>query len=301
MIKNEISKCSYGEQGEYNKKNSILLFMHIPKTGGTTLFDVLGRKYKKEQTLVLNTFRYKHELEEKVMNNSKYIENNIELIRGHFYYGIHEHINRKCIYFTLLRNPLERLVSLYQYLKNHELPEIAGVIREKNLSFDEYITSKQQYVKFNMQTKIIAGINEDRPINKNDYDLSINNIENNICFAGTIEMYDESLMLLFNKLRMSNPYYIKKNISNDNIVISKKTIEYIDENEKYDIMLHKHVQNKLLRELNINGKMHGKIARFKIVNKVYGQIMPTIFRVRKIFIRIVSLEYAFKILRRMRK
>ena len=48
---------------------------------------------------------------EKFLESAK--ENRHLIYYGHFYYGVHQHIPRDCIYFTTVRDPVERVLSCY--------------------------------------------------------------------------------------------------------------------------------------------------------------------------------------------
>src|SRR5690625_6291801 len=99
--------------------------MHIPKTGGTTLSSIIQNQYNKNVVLT-----------EHVDMKIKEIEKSNSLM-GHFYFGIHHEFSKPCTYITMMRDPIELIISLYFYIKKTELhPDHTTV---NKMSLDEFI------------------------------------------------------------------------------------------------------------------------------------------------------------------
>jgi len=111
----------------FNIKEKKFIYIHIPKTGGSSLQHIFNN-YKNN----VNTF----------IGNK---------IKGHitFYQTVENLINHNLtpssyIYLTLIRNPWDRMISLYFYIKqypviNHGMGELQNKILKKTMSFYDFI------------------------------------------------------------------------------------------------------------------------------------------------------------------
>lgn len=96
-----------------------LLFMHIPKMGGSTLLGMIFSHFPEKAI-----FKIGKNIEKlNILKNMPYRERSqIRCITGHFYYGIHKFIQGYPTYMTFLRDPLEQMVSFHFYsYKNSDL------------------------------------------------------------------------------------------------------------------------------------------------------------------------------------
>jgi hypothetical protein len=102
-----------------------LVSIHIPKTGGMSLREVLLREACGRPTFwivdpVKDTAWLRSIPEE---DRERWV-----LVEGHMYYGVHEWLPRPCVYMTMLRDPVERVLSLYSHIRersDHHLHEAA--------------------------------------------------------------------------------------------------------------------------------------------------------------------------------
>jgi hypothetical protein len=100
---------------EINQKYH-LIFIHQPKCGGSTLKGVFKRNLKSNQIFEFNK-PYKQQIEEFKAQQPDNI-NHIRLLQGHFGYGLHKYLPYTSYYVSILRDPIERVTSHYNYGAN---------------------------------------------------------------------------------------------------------------------------------------------------------------------------------------
>src|SRR4026208_439750 len=90
----------------------VLCFLHIPKTAGLSLTDFIKSQFapfESNSTTDLSDF-IKTPQEE----IAKY-----KFIAGHFPYNVSNFVQRKLVYITVLRDPVERTVSHYAHIRRN--------------------------------------------------------------------------------------------------------------------------------------------------------------------------------------
>jgi len=114
------------------KNNYLYILLHIPKTAGTTLGAHIKNNFLKDEVLLLyftqpyfNVITQREEFFESQDDIDLYLrslslkqKNKLKVIYGHeVYYGIDRHFEKSARYLTILRDPLERTYSAYNFCK----------------------------------------------------------------------------------------------------------------------------------------------------------------------------------------
>ena len=122
----------------------IPLFMHIPKASGSALSDWMYATFRSDapradEFLVEGGIYYypsgyvdSMPVQSHARIRCNLSNRNLRAVLGHFMYGIHKYIAKPSAYVTVLREPVDRLVSLYYFHK---------LVQDKDGSFDGIILS----------------------------------------------------------------------------------------------------------------------------------------------------------------
>ncbi|NIQ81016.1 MAG: sulfotransferase family 2 domain-containing protein, partial [Anaerolineae bacterium] len=108
----------------------ICIFLHIPRTGGTTIRLVAEANLPEGQILPIYGPDIEHP-EQALQRLHEPTRRALKMIRGHISFGIHRHLPwAECYYFTLVRNPMERVWSLWNYAYRHKTHHLYQALRE---------------------------------------------------------------------------------------------------------------------------------------------------------------------------
>ncbi|KXS41809.1 MULTISPECIES: sulfotransferase family 2 domain-containing protein [unclassified Candidatus Frackibacter] len=235
--------------------NKLLIFLHIPKTGGVTLRRIIDKQYSLDEV---------HEgSEQGMINRLKRDEDKLKCIQGHMKFGIHTHCSKPYTYITMLREPIERVISVYYFIRRR--PQNKWYDDVKNISLKEFVSKDEFWQNnTNIQTFLLAGGERPNKItdlfNLNNLSQAKKNLNKYFSVVGITEMFDESLVLMKQELGWDDISYTRKNVSKNRLAkgeVEKEIIEIIRERNRLDIELYEYVKINLIKRiesLNVKDK-----------------------------------------------
>src|ERR1700682_530692 len=135
-------------------ENETLIFLHIPKVGGVTLSKILERHYSPAQTLNFDAGDNQHERFEEIPASQRARS---RLIKGHLFFGLHCFIDGPSVYITLLRKPVERVLSFYRYARSDRNHYLHDLVMTEGLDLKRSVNEDLNLELCNEQTRMLAG------------------------------------------------------------------------------------------------------------------------------------------------
>lgn len=221
---------------------SNLIFLHIPKCGGSTFHEILKREYRNEKIYSID-FKNGKLTTNDFLNLRQSERDKIKLLRGHMHFGLHNYFQKSFQYVTFLRNPIDRVISYYKYArkyKNHELHSFAI-----SRSLSEFAIDINPYIN-NAALFHLSGL----PIQTSPeimFDKALENCKKFFPVIGILEKFDESLIRMQKEFGWDLPYYKKYNSTRKmNLKINSADIEVVEklnqeEIKFYNIFLQNHI------------------------------------------------------------
>jgi len=139
------------------KNQPCLLFLHLPKTGGISLRSVIFSNYPPsviyqiEPSSPVRSIRYLKSLPKKDLAR-------LRVITGHTLWGVHGILPQSFVYLTMLREPVERVLSLYSYVRSSPTHRLYKEANALDISLQDFLRwDKVRHEVENQQTKLLAG------------------------------------------------------------------------------------------------------------------------------------------------
>lgn len=258
--------------------NKQLIFLHLPKNAGTTLYQVLDRFYGPQNIFTVSWQGETGNID-KLYALNETDKDKIKLLRGHFDYGIHEKLNKEVEYFTFLRKSEDRMQSFYSYVKRRPENRLYKTIHKNNMSFESFILLNDKDGN-NGQIRKLSGLDTDETTM---LETTKKNIEKHFPVVGLQEYFDESLLVLAHKYNWSLPFYIKQNVSKKKTRIAQKDKILIQQNNKGDIELYQFIESRLKKQMGEIPFFKLKLFRLKLTNLIISNsIALRVFKTRKL-------------------
>lgn len=252
-----------------------LVFLHIPKTAGSTFHTILGERYSATVTKNLFGSRYEDLEIKNFIELTDTHKSKIKLLKGHMPFGLHKYLPGTSKYISILRDPIERVISQYYYIKANTRNPLHEQVVGGNMTISEIVSSGISVGLNNGQCRFLNGDISEYAFNQCN-EMMLKNVKENITkhylWLGITERFDESLLVLANKIGWKKtPYYFRQNTSKTRVkkaATADEDILAIKEFNQLDIALYDFANNILDKEIKkINGFTE-QLAQFKQKNAI---------------------------------
>ncbi|MEH7237276.1 sulfotransferase family 2 domain-containing protein [Bacillus sp. JJ1562] len=246
---------------DFNEQaKELLIFSHIPKTAGSTMRQILKKQYEKKKII---PFRKIEELDEQQLAQA-------EAVYGHIRFGAHKYFSQPFTYITMLRDPVERIISNYYFSQRR--PSNRMHESAKSLDFLGFVKQEIEANNpslHNHQTRFVSGAKNP------DLELAKQNIHEHYAVVGLSEMFDESVFLMKTFLGWDDIFYTKTNVTKNRpkqFDLPHEAIAILKEYNQLDYELYhyaKEVLNDNLKALDSESKK--ELKRYKKQGLIFGE------------------------------
>ena len=255
-------------------------FLHIPKTAGLTLLYILNQLYPLARIhFHIGEVGYIKQFIEK----DAVTRNSYDVIPGHLLFGVHKYIDRKVVYFTMLREPIVRTVSEYYFILRKKPNFTGDYIIENKIGLKEYVLTKchgyNTYLD-NCQVQYLAGTaaKAGERVTKSMLELAKKNLRESMAVVGIQEQFDESMLILKKKFGWTmDPFYLKQNSAKSNPKLSEideDTMKVLIENNQYDIELYNYAMELFAEHKKEYGEnLKRDVNEFRYFNNIYQGLL----------------------------
>ena len=262
------------------EKDAALIFLHIPKTGGSTVYKILEHYYSTAETATLDTpgvARFK--------TLSPAQRERYRLIQGHLHFGLHRFVPRASTYVTFLRRPIDRVLSFYRYARSTPDHYLYPLLTNERLDLKTLLVRKVTSELFNDQTRFLAGDeweNQEREVTRYALERAKANLRNHFRVVGLLEEFDASLLLLYQAFGWPSRFYARENVTKekpDNKSLDLETRKLVEDANSLDIELYEHARTLFEEQCCAAGEpFNANLRQFRQLNQAYARPVPRFVR-----------------------
>ena len=254
-----------------------IIYIHIPKTGGSTLQGIINRTYRKSGRYKVANNREALAIDEL----DSFAKDKIKLIQGHMCFGLHEKFNDPdaCTYITMLRDPVRRVISNYYFILTRKTHYLYDEIVSNNYTLKDYVESGIVANAENAQIRLLSN-NIDVPHNECTREMleqAKSNLDNYFSVVGINEMYDETVLFLQDEFGWKFPYYSRLNVTGHGVKqsdLDEETLAAIRQYNALDIELYEYVKSNFKKRVEEAGEpFQQRLKKYKRRNKSFVKLV----------------------------
>ena len=134
-----------------------VIFLHLPKTAGTTLNRLIEWEYPLSQMYSIDPVLFEWSAAH-LRRLPKRRLGKTRMFKGHMLFGLHEVLPQPATYITVLRDPVERVLSAFYYMRTYKLHPLYWNVRREKWTIEEFVESAQRAIMSNAKSSLERSI-----------------------------------------------------------------------------------------------------------------------------------------------
>ncbi|MCP5094371.1 MAG: sulfotransferase family 2 domain-containing protein [Chloroflexi bacterium] len=252
-----------------------VIFLHIPKTAGTTLHRIIKRQYPEKAIFSITADVGGSLSQLDALSESEKLD--IQMLKGHMDFGLHQRLPNPSRYFTIFREPIDRVVSYYYHILRSPNHPFHPQITENNLSLRDCLEQGFDPSMENYQTRMLAGVWGSLAFGECTEETlatAKTNLREWFEVVGLTERFDETLLLLKQAFGWHNITYKRENVARNRPGIRKidaETMALLQAANQLDKELYVYAQSLFEQQVAAQGAAFIQAQRWLVwQNKVVG-------------------------------
>jgi hypothetical protein len=234
-----------------------LVFIHIPKAAGTSLREVIARQYPRVVQLATDAPIVLSEQERQ----------SVRVLVGHVPYDAHAQLTAPVDVITMLRDPVERIISLYYYMQRRPAHPFRHLVHGRSL--EQFAASGWEQVRDDQMRRISGG-------REPSLDAAKHNLMHGMRVFGIAERFDESLLLMQRTLGWGHVLHHNLNVTADRPAVAdipRRAIAEIERANPLDLELYAWASTEFAHRLARQDEAFARsLRRLRRWNPIYSAI-----------------------------
>jgi hypothetical protein len=196
-------------------EQKVVIFLHVPKASGTTLSTIVERQYT--PAAVRRTDPDHRAFRARLQAQSDAEKADIQCVLGHMVFGLHRYLPRPAVYITMLRDPVDRLISHYAYVLRTPEHYLHREVVSRRLTLAEYADSGLTSELNDGQVRLLSGWDDAEEIPcgrvpRAMLEAAKENLRRHFAAFGVTERFDATLLLFRQRLGWRHVYHVPHNV-----------------------------------------------------------------------------------------
>lgn len=262
-----------------------LIFLHIPKAAGSTFNSIARMQYRKDHIKDFAANKIVTEIREfGEMTTEK--RDSFRIFLGHVPFGLHRHLGAEAGYASVVRDPVERLISDYNYILRTPSHSAYRRFHSESTTIEQFVDERLHSGIINLQTLWISGAISpetadlrERAWNETDAELldrAKRNIDERFFAIAPIEEFDAFVLVLAQLFRWRfAAFAVQNRAARREPALDPTLRRRIEEASYADRALYDYVSERFARqkaELGISARdirnLHRRNAVFTRLNRL---------------------------------
>lgn len=266
-------------------KEKTLIFLHMYKTAGTTMNEIIRRHLPQDAV-----FYFPEGSPQVIQEHTNLLKGlpqedrlRIRCIWGAPFFGLDKYLPQPSTYVTLLRDPVERVISEYYHQEIFRGPD-GSELPSQNVSLEDYVRNGMM-LAWNGQVRYLKGAPEGSwpnygpvSVSHDDLEIAKANLREHF-IIGLTERFDESLILLKRAFgwRTIDIVYRKQRVGRKRPPkdeISNETVKLIEAHNQLDIQLYEFAKQMFEERISQqDSSFKREVQILRLLNKFPGEII----------------------------
>ncbi|HSM54759.1 MAG TPA: sulfotransferase family 2 domain-containing protein [Candidatus Sulfomarinibacteraceae bacterium] len=264
---------------------SVLIFLHILKAGGTTLNNIVESNYEPRHTYATSATGYHPDGNmDDFFELSQEQREQIRLLNGHLGFGIHEHLPNRAVYITMLREPVGRVISQFNFERRLPTSPLYSHLRSGEMDVEGFVRYHAEAGEMdNLQTRMISGNWHKRgfgPCTPEMLETAKRNLREHFAVVGLTSHFDASYLLLRRYFGWPFTLYHKVNVSKNRVrreALSPDALETIRDYNRFDLELYDYAQQLFEEQVREAGPaLKAELLAYRLCNYLFQRMTPYI-------------------------
>jgi hypothetical protein len=210
----------------------------------------------------------------------------IQVLKGHMGFGLHEFMPQPSTYITIMRDPVDRTISYYHHILRKPDHYLHQEVVSGEMSLKEVVCGEMTPDMDNGQTRLLSGVWNTVPCGCCSTEMleqAKRNLRDHFAVVGLVERFDETLMLLRKTFGWGVPFYVRANVTPNRppkASLSQDVLEAVEKYNELDLELYECARQLFEEQVGRRGGSFAmEVQVFRALNRAYGRTGKLLTRV----------------------